>query len=185
MDENELIDHTKASMLGALEHLKQEFRGIRAGRASGAIIEGVQVEVYGSQMRLKELRTITTPESRQLLITPFDINNAGPISKAIDKANLGVRVSLEGKLVRVFFPELDEARRKDLVGQVHKKREDCKVSIRNIRRDSNEKLKEMKTADLPEDTAKRLEKHNQDMTNHHCKEADDLAATKEKEIMHV
>ena len=185
MDEQQLIDHTKKNMLGALEHLKTELHSIRAGRASSGIVEGVLVEAYGAQMHLKELATIATPEPRQLLITPFDMNNAGPIAKAIDKANLGVRVSLEGKLVRIFFPELDENRRKDLVGQVHKKREDNKISIRNIRRDANEKLKEMKTAGLPEDDAKRIEKHIQDMTNTYCKEADTIAAQKEKDVLSV
>lgn len=185
MEEKELVDTTKSTMSGALEHLKQELRSLRAGRASSTIVEGVSVEVYGSQMRIKELATITTPEARQLLITPFDATNAGPIAKAIEKANLGVRVSIEGKMIRIFFPELDESRRKELVTQVHKKREDCKVVIRNIRRDSNEKLKEMKTAGFPEDDVKRIEKHIQDMTNHFCKDADDVATAKEKEVMTV
>jgi ribosome recycling factor len=185
MEEKEFTDYTKSTMTGALEHLRQELRGLRAGRASSAIVDGISVEVYGSQMHIKELGTITTPEPRQLLITPFDAANAGHISKAIDRANLGVRVSVEGKFVRIFFPELDESRRKELVTQVHKKREDCKVVVRNIRRDANEKLKEMKTAGLPEDDAKRLEKQVQDMTNHSCKEADDIAAAKEKEVMTV
>lgn len=185
MEEKELIDHTKNSMVGAIEHLRQELRGLRAGRASSAIVEGISVEAYGAQMRVKELATITTPEPRQLVITPFDVTNAGAISKAIEKANLGVRVSVEGKMVRIFFPELDESRRKELVAQVHKRREDCKVVIRNIRRDANEKLKEMKTAGLPEDDVKRIEKQVQDMTNHNCKDADDVAAAKEKEVMTV
>ena len=185
MEEKELMDQTKSSMGGAIEHLRQELRGLRAGRANSALVEGMSVEAYGTQMRLKELATISTPEPRQLLITPFDVNNAGVISKAIDKANLGLRVSVEGKVVRIYFPELDEARRKELVSQVHKKREDCKVVIRNIRRDANEKLKEMKTAGLPEDDTKRIEKHVQDMTNHYCKEADDTASAKEKEVMTV
>jgi ribosome recycling factor len=185
MEEKALIDQVKNSMVGAIEHLRQDLRGLRAGRASSVIVEGVSVEAYGSQMKVKELATITVPEPRQLLITPFDVANAGPINKAIEKANLGVRVAVEGKVVRVFFPELDEARRKDLVTQVHKKREDCKVVIRNIRRDANEKLKEMKTAGLPEDDVKRIEKHIQDMTNHHCKDADDVATAKEKEVMTV
>ena len=185
MEEKQLIDHIKSSMGGSIEHLKQEMRSLRAGRASSSIVEGIMVEVYGSQMRVKELATITTPEPRQLLITPYDVANSGSISKAIDKANLGVRVSIEGKLIRIFFPELDESRRKELVLQVHKKREECKVVIRNIRRDANEKLKEMKTAGLPEDDAKRIEKQVQDMTTHYCKEADDAAAAKEKEVMTV
>jgi len=185
MEEKQFIEHTKNSMAGAIEHLRQELRGLRAGRANSAIVEGISVEAYGGQMRIKELATITIPEPRQLVITPFDVTNAGLISKAIEKANLGVRVSVEGKMVRIFFPELDESRRKELVTQVHKKREDCKVVIRNIRRDANEKLKEMKTAGLPEDDVKRIEKQVQDMTNHHCKDADDAAAAKEKEVMTV
>lgn len=185
MEEKELVDHTKNTMTTAIEHLRQDLRSLRAGRANSTVLEGIVVEAYGSQMKLKELATLTTPEPRQLLITPFDVANAAAISKAIDKANLGLRVSVEGKLVRVFFPELDENRRKDLVTQVHKKREDCKVVVRNVRRDSNEKLKAMKTAGLPEDDAKRIEKHVQDMTNQYCKEADDVATVKEKEIMTV
>ena len=185
MEEKQLMDQVKHTMVGAIDRLRQDLHSLRAGRANSSIVEGVMAEAYGSQMRIKELATITVPEPRQLLITPFDVANAAAISKAIDKANLGLRVSIEGKLVRVFFPELDESRRKDLVTQVHKKREDCKVVIRNIRRDANEKLKEMKTAGLPEDDAKRIEKHVQDQTNHYCKEADDAAAAKEKEVMTV
>jgi ribosome recycling factor len=185
MEEKQFIDQTKNSMVGAIEHLRQELRGLRAGRASSAIVEGILVEAYGAQMHIKELATITTPEPRQLVITPFDAANAGHISKAIEKANLGVRVSVEGKIVRIFFPELDESRRKELVTQVHKKREDCKVVIRNIRRDSNEKIKQMKSEGLPEDDVKRIEKHVQDMTNHYCKESDDVASMKEKEVMTV
>ena len=185
MEEKALTDHTKSSMGGSIEHLKQELRSLRAGRANSTVVEGITAEAYGSQMRIKELATITSPESRQLVITPFDATNAAGIAKAIEKANLGVRVAVEGKLIRIFFPELDEGRRKDLVGQVHKKREECKVVIRNVRRDANEKLKEMKSAGLPEDDEKRIEKHIQDMTNQYCKEVDDVAAAKEKEIMTI
>ncbi len=185
MEEKAFMDQTKHGMVGAVDHLRQELRGLRAGRANSALVEGLSVEAYGAQMRLKELATITTPEPRQLLITPFDVNNAGPIAKAIEKANLGLRVSVEGKAVRLFFPELDESRRKELVTQVHKKREDCKVVIRNIRREANETLKVMKEEGLPEDDVKRIEKHIQDLTNHHCKEADDVATAKEKEVMTV
>ena len=185
MEEKELTDYVKSAMTGAIERLRQDLRALRAGRANSSTVDGLTAEAYGSQMRIKELATITVPEPRQLLITPFDVGNAPAIAKAIDKANLGLRVATEGKLIRIFFPELDEARRKDLVGQVHKKREDCKVVVRNLRRDANEKLKTMKTGGLPEDDAKRLEKHIQDQTNHYCKEADDVAAAKEKEVMTV
>lgn len=185
MEQQQVMDQVKKGMEGAIEYLKQELRGIRAGRANPSIIEGVSVEVYGSQMHVKELGTITTPEARQLLITPFDINNAGPICKALDKANLGVRVALEGKLVRIFFPELDENRRKDLVKQVHDKKEKCKGTARNVRQEANKKIKELKGSGVSEDDIKRLEKETQHLTDKACKEADDLAVHKEKEIMTI
>jgi ribosome recycling factor len=186
MLDKELFSETKNHMTGAIEHLKQELRALRAGRANSSLVEGIHVDVYGSVMKVKEVATITTPEPRQLLITPFDASNAGHIAKAIDKANLGLRVSVEGKFVRVTFPELDQNRRKELVGQVHKKREDCKISIRNIRRDSNEKTKKLKDdGDLPEDDYKKLEKQIQDLTNQFCKEADETSTAKENEIMTV
>ncbi len=181
-----LFSETKNHMAGAIEHLKQELRALRAGRANSSLVEGIHVDAYGSTMKIKELSTITTPEPRQLVITPFDISNAQLIAKAIEKANLGLRINVEGKIVRVTFPELDQTRRKELVGQVHKKREDCKISIRNIRRDSNEKSKKLKDdGDLPEDDFKKLEKQIQDLTNQFCKEADDASTDKETEIMTV
>ncbi len=186
MEEHEIVDQTKKGMIGSIEHLQEELRSLRAGRANSAIVEGVSVEVYGSQMRVKELATITMPETRQLLLTPFDVNNAGSIAKAIEKGNLGVRVALEGKMVRIFFPELDQNRRKELADQVHKKKEECKVSVRSVRRESNEKLKKLKAdGHIPEDDLKRLEKQVQELTDHYCKEADELATVKEKEIMTV
>jgi ribosome recycling factor len=185
MEPEKVIEQLKVGMAGAIDFLKQELRAVRAGRANPAIVEIVMVEVYGSQMRVKELGTISTPEPRQLLITPFDINNAGAISKAIEKANLGVRVALEGKLVRVFFPELDETRRKDLVKQVHEKKEKCKGAARNVRQEANKKLKDLKGAGVSEDDIKRLEKEIQHLTDKVCKEADDLSAVKEKEIMTI
>jgi len=184
MEDHEIIKKAKEGMIGALNHFKEELRSLRAGRASSALVENIAAECYGSQMRIKELATITTPEPRQLLITPFDVNNAGPIAKALEKANLGVRVSVEGKIIRIMFPELDEARRKDLVSQVHKKLEECKIGVRAVRRDANEHLKAIKE-DIPEDDFKRLEKHIQEHTDHYCKEAEEQAHAKEKEVMTV
>lgn len=180
------IQYVKTHMKAAIEHFNNELRAIRAGRASSAMVEGVSIEAYGSTMRLKELGTISAPEPRQLLVTPFDAGLAGSISKGIEKANLGVRTSVEGKVVRIVFPELDQQRRKDLVGQVHKKKEDGKIAVRNCRRDANELLKKQKADGLvPEDDFKRLEKQIQDLTDKSCKEVDDLAMHKEKEIMEV
>lgn len=179
----DVLQEVKKRMQGAIDHLNQELRGIRAGRASPVLLEGITVEAYGSQMKIKELGTITAPEPRQLLITPFDGQNAGPISKGIEKANLGVRPIIEGKAVRVVFPELNEERRKELIGQCHKKREETKVSIRGIRRDLNEVVKKQKAnGEIPEDDMKRFEKHIQEFTDKFCKDADDACAAKEKEI---
>ncbi len=176
-------EETKKKMHQCIEFYKQELRNIRAGRATAALIEGVLIEAYNSQMKLKELGNISSPESRQLLITPFDGSLAGPISKGIEKANLGLRSSVEGKTVRVFFPELTQERRKDLITQCHKKREDCKISIRSVRRDVNEFLKKQKAASIiTEDDIKREEKHIQELTDKFCKEADDACVEKEKEI---
>lgn len=180
----EIVQKSKQSMQQALEHFKEELRSLRAGRASIALVEGVPVEVYGSQMKLKDVANFTTPEPRQILVMPFDAQNASHIEKAIMKANLGLRAVLEGKSVRIFFPELDGARRKELVNQLHKELEKCKISIRNIRRDHNEMLKKAKEQ-VPEDDLKRMEKQIQDLTDKSCKEADEIASTKEKEIMTV
>jgi ribosome recycling factor len=182
----DIIKDTKSRMDANLEHLKEEYRGIRAGRASPGILEPLTVEVYGSQMKLKELATITVPEPKQILITPFDGANAGPISKAIEKSDLGLRSAVEGKTVRVFFPDLTQERRKDLINQCHKKKEDCKISIRNVRRDQNEELKKQKSDGIiPEDDYKHLEKEIQKLTDNACKEVDVLCTSKEKEISTV
>lgn len=180
----DIVQKAKQSMQQALDHFKEELRSIRAGRASVALIEGVTVEVYGSQMKLKDLATFTTPEPRQILIMPFDVQNASHIEKSIAKANLGLRAVLEGKSVRIFFPELDGARRKELVNQLHKELEKCKISIRTIRRDHNEMLKKAKEL-FPEDDLKRMEKQIQEMTDKSCKDGDEIATGKEKEIMTV
>lgn len=183
---DKIIEETKKGMTITLDHLKQELKGLRAGRASPAFLEPITVEVYGSQMKLKDVASISVPEPRQLLITPFDAQNAQHIAKSIDKANLGVSTSVDGKAVRVTFPELDANRRKDLINQAHKKREDCKVSIRNVRRDFNEAVKKQKSASIiTEDDMKRLEKEIQTLTDKSCKDADDITAAKEKEISTV
>ncbi len=182
----DILQDTKQRMQQALDHFKEELRGLRAGRANPGLLEPVTVEVYGAQMKLKEIATITSPEPRQLVINPFDAQNVQHIAKSIDKANLGVRAVVEGKTVRVMFPELTQDRRKDLIGQAHKKREECKVTIRNMRRDSNELVKKAKSGGIiTEDDVKRLEKQIQELTDKSCKDADDLTVAKEKEISTV
>jgi ribosome recycling factor len=182
----DIVQTTKKRMEGCLEHLKAELKGIRTGRASPAFLESVMVEAYGTPMRLKEVATISVPESRQLLVTPFDAGNVQAIVRGVDKANLGVTCVAEKKDVRVMFPELNQDRRKKLIEECHKKREECKIAVRNIRREENETLKKLKAdGAVPEDDFKKLEKQIQDVTDNSCKEADNLTAAKEKEISTV
>ena len=112
---------TKKRMQQALDHFKEDLKGLRAGRANPSLLEPVVIEVYGSEMKLKEVATITSPEARQLVVNPFDVQNVQHIARAIDKANLGVRAVVEGKTVRVMFPELTADRRKDIIWAVAQK----------------------------------------------------------------
>lgn len=178
-----LVDETKVKMAAAIEHLKEELKAIRTGRANTAMVDNVMVEAYGAQMRIKDVASITAPESRMLMITPFDANTKGPIAKAIEKANLGIMPIVDGNVIRMKIPPMDENQRKEMGKVCHKKREEAKVSIRNIRRDSNEDARSKKAKGIiSEDEMKRLEKQIQDLTDKFCKEADDLSDKKEKEI---
>lgn len=179
-------DETKARMQEALEHLKKELSQLRTGKANTGMLDSVTVEVYGSQMRLKELANVTTPEPRQILITPFDPQTAGPISKGIEKANLGVQPMLEGNIIRINVPPLDESMRKDIVKQAKKKVEESKVAIREVRRKSNDTIrKEKADGDITEDEMKKGEKRIQELTDDFCKQVDDIFLVREKEIMTV
>lgn len=181
-----IFDQTKAKMLAALEHLKNELKSIRTGRANPGMLDNVSVEVYGSQMRLKDIASVTAPEARQLLITPFDPQNNSSIGKAIERANLGFMPIVDGHSVRIKIPQMDEAVRKEMVKLCHKRREEAKVSIRNIRRDGNDIARKQKAAgEMPEDVLKKIEKDIQEITDKYCKEADDLAEKKEKEVITI
>lgn len=180
------IEQIKMKMKDALEHFKHELKSLRTGRANPSILDSVSVEVYGSQMRLKEVANVTAPEPRQLLVTPFDPNNAGAIAKGIEKANLNLRPILDGHAVRISIPQMDEAMRKEIVKQAKKKAEDSKVSVREIRRRGNEGMRKLKAdSEITEDEMKKGEKQIQELTDQYCKEIDALLSVKEKEIMTV
>jgi ribosome recycling factor len=179
----DIIAHTKAKMNAAIDHLKEELKGIRTGRANTGMFDNLTVEIYGSQMRIKDLASITSPEPRQLLITPFDPQTRGAIGKAIEKANLGIMPIVDGNVVRIRIPPMDDSMRKEMGKLCHKKREEAKVGIRNVRRDANELVRKQKSEGLiAEDMMKKFEKNIQDLTDKFCKEADDLSDKKEKEI---
>jgi ribosome recycling factor len=178
-----IVDQTKEKMAAAIEHLKNELKNIRTGRANPAILDGISLEVYGSPMRLKDIATISAPEPRMLLVTPFDGKNAGAIGKAIEKANIGINPIVDGNAIRLKIPPMDDSMRKEMVKICHKKCEEAKVGIRNIRQDGNKAVRKQKDAgELPEDLMKKFEKNIQELTDKFCKEADDTAEKKEKEI---
>lgn len=182
----DILEQTKKKMQTAIDHLKAELKTLRTGRANPAMVENVQVEVYGTYMRLKDMASISVPEPRQLLISPFDAKNVHAIAKGIEAANLNIQPIADGNVVRVRVPEMNEAVRQDMVKAAKKKCEEAKVSIRNIRRDSNELVKKQKTAgEIPEDVMKKLEKSIQDFTDKFCKTADETTAEKEKEILTI
>ncbi|NGX26406.1 MAG: Ribosome-recycling factor [Chlamydiae bacterium] len=181
-----IADETKTKMQEALEHFKKELAQLRSGRANPGMLDSVTIEVYGTQMRIRELANVSTPEARQILITPFDPQTAGPIGKSIEKANLGFQPILEGNLIRINIPPMDESMRKEIVKQGKKKTEDAKVAIREVRRKSNDLVRKQKAdSDITEDEVKKAEKSVQELTDDFCKQVDELFAIKEKEIMTV
>lgn len=178
-----ILDQAKSKMAAAIEHLKTELKSIRTNRANPGMLDGVSVEIYGSTMRVKDVASINAPEARMLLITPFDPATTNAIGKSIEKANLGFMPIVDGNAIRIKIPPMDENARKEMVKQCHKRKEEAKISIRNIRRDCNEAAKKQKADGiLTEDALKKLEKNIQDLTDKSCKEADDLAEKKEKEV---
>lgn len=183
---HQIEKETKAKMKEALEHFKKELGLLRTGRANPGMFEGVMVEVYGTQMRIKELGNVTAAEARQVLITPFDPQTTGAIAKGIEKANLNVKPMVDGHVIRISIPPLDESMRKEIVKQGKKKAEESKIAIREIRRKNNEAARKQKAEGLiAEDEMKKLEKIIQEQTDEHCTLVDTLFAAKEKEVMTV
>lgn len=182
----DILEQTKKKMQAAIDHLKAELKTLRTGRANPGMVENVQVEVYGTYMRLKDMASISVPEPRQLLVSPFDTKNTHAIAKAIESANLNIQPVVDGNAVRIKIPEMNANVRQDMVKSAKKKCEEAKVSIRNVRRDSNEAIKKQKAdGNLPEDVMKKLEKNIQENTDKFCKTADEATAEKEKEILTV
>jgi ribosome recycling factor len=176
----------KAGMIAAVDHLKQELKTLRTGRANPGVLDTVHAEVYGSQVRLKEVASVTAPEPRQLLVTPFDPQTAGAICKGIEKANLNLQPVLDGNIIRISIPPMDANVRKEMVKQGKKKSEDAKVAIREIRRKHNELARKQKAdSEITEDQMKKFEKTIQEYTDQYCKEVDDVMNLKEKEIMTI
>lgn len=186
MQLNEIYQSIEEKMNKAIEAVEHEFTGLRTGRASVALIDGVQVEAYGSKMPLKQMATISTPDARTLMIQPFDKSAMASVEKAILAANLGMTPNNDGKVIRLNIPPLTEDRRKDLVKMAKKMAEDGRISIRNIRRNANDEVKKTeKDNDIAEDQRDKALKHVQDITDKHIKLIDAALAKKEKDVMEI
>ena len=182
----EVLEDTELKMMKSVDFVQKEFATIRTGKASPALVENVQVEYYGTKTRLRELAGISTPESRLIVIQPWDPTVMNEIERAILKANLGVTPLNDGKVIRIPIPELSEERRKDLDKVIKRMAEDGRVSIRNIRREANEEIKRLqKSGDITEDDMYRSEKDVQEKTNEYIIEIDKHLASKEKEILEI
>ena len=171
-------------MHGAVEALKHDLVGLRTGRASTALLDPIQVEVYGAHMPLNQCATISVPEPRLITVQVWDKGNVGPIEKAIRSAGLGLNPITDGQLIRLPIPDLTEERRKELAKLVGQYAEKARIAVRNVRRDGMDHLKvDEKKHEISEDERKRLETEVQKMTDETIKEVDDAAHAKEQEIL--
>lgn len=183
---NQVFKTAEDKMNKSVGALTQEYASIRAGRANPGVLDKVIVEYYGAPTPVNQLAAVSVPEPRTLLIQPWDKTSLKAIEKAIQVSDIGLNPQNDGSSIRLVFPPLTEERRKELVKGVYKYSEEAKVAIRSIRRDAIEKLKDMKKKnEITEDDLKGAEKRVQDMTDKFCKEIDEVAAKKDKEIMDI
>jgi len=186
MSPDEILLEAEEKMIKTEQVVVNEFTGVRTGKASAGLVENIQVEVYGSLMRIRELAGITTPESRLLVIQPWDMATIQPIEKAIQKSNLGLSPAVQGKVIRLAFPELSTERRQEFVKIIKRMSEEGRVAVRHVRRDSLELLKKAKTSGgVGEEEIESAEKEIQKLTDQYIGKIDAHVVTKEKEIMTV
>jgi ribosome recycling factor len=181
---SDYITKLNAELEKSLDSLKREFSKVRTGRASISLLDGIKVDYYGTQTPLNQIATLSVPEPRLMTIQPWDATAIKEIEKAIMKSDLGLTPANDGKIIRVSIPPLTEQRRVELVKVVKKMAENCKVSIRNHRRDINEDLKQKKKdKEVSEDEFFKGQKEVQDITDNYIKTCDELTQAKEKEIL--
>ena len=186
MSSDEILLEAEEKMIKTETVIVNEFAGVRTGKASSSLIENILVEVYGSQMRLRELAGISTPEPRMLVVQPWDITGIQAIEKAIQKANLGLSPVVQGKIIRVSFPELSTERRQEFVKITHRMAEDARVAVRHVRRDAMDLFKKhAHDRGITEDETKQAEKDLQKLTDDYIGKIDGHIVHKEKEIMTV
>lgn len=174
----------KRRMAGAVEALKHDLGGLRTGRASTALLDSIQVEVYGANMPITQVATVSVPEPRMLTVQVWDRSNVTPVEKAIRNAGLGINPITDGQMIRLPIPDLTEERRKELAKLAGQYAEKARIAVRNVRRDAMDALKtDEKKKEISEDEHKRLDTEVQKMTDETIKELDAAAAAKEKEIL--
>jgi len=179
-----IYEETEKEMKRSLEVTQKSFAGIRTGRASLSLLDGIQVEAYSASLPLNQVAVLGIPESRMMTIAPWDVSLIPAIEKAILKSDLGITPSNDGKIIRLSIPPLTEERRKELVRVVKKMGEEGRVAIRNLRRDANEKIKgQEKKKEISEDELHKALDHIQELTNRSIEQLEELLGKKEKEIM--
>lgn len=183
---DEILMETEERMEKAVDHLAHTFRGVRTGRASPGLVENIRVDYYGNPTQLKHMASISVPEPRMILVKPFDAGSVNDVLKALQKSDLGITPQSDGKLIRLAVPALSEERRKQLSSMVKDKAEEARVSIRNVRRDSNRQADTAgKGGELPEDTLKRLKDEVDKLTKDYEKKVTDLLDKKVHEVMEI
>ncbi|MCX6343840.1 MAG: ribosome recycling factor [Armatimonadetes bacterium] len=182
----EIIQDAERRMKKAVEVAQHDYSTIRTGRANPMILEGIKVDYFGTPTPINQVAGVSTPEARQIMISPWDRSTLEPIVKAIQASDLGLVPQNDGLYIRLNIPHLNEERRKDLIKQLHKKAEEHKVAVRNVRRDANEHLKgKQKSSEISEDELKRAEVEVQKLTDKYIVETDKLTAIKEAELREV
>ncbi|OZU90290.1 ribosome recycling factor [Virgibacillus indicus] len=181
-----ILKETREKMQQAVQAFSRNLATVRAGRANPSLLDSVYVDYYGASTPLNQLASVSAPEARLLVITPYDKSAISDVEKAIQKADLGLSPSNDGNVIRISIPTLTEERRRDLVKVVGKYAEESRVQVRNVRRDANDQLKKIeKNGELTEDELRSTQDNVQKLTNDYVGEIDQLAKNKEKEIMEV
>ena len=182
----DIINDTEEKMKKSIDILRKDYSTLRAGKANPSILDKVMVDYYGTPTPIRQLANIAVPEARLLTIQPWDKTSIPAVEKAILKSDLGLNPSNDGNLIRIVIPQLTQERRLELVKTIKKKAEEGRVSIRNIRRDSNERIKGLEKAKtVSEDEAKKAQDEIQKLTDKYIKEVDNVLEIKEKEIMEI
>ncbi|PTQ95588.1 ribosome recycling factor [Mucilaginibacter yixingensis] len=179
------LNDAKALMEKALDHADSELNKIRAGKASPAMLDGIMVDYYGNPTPLSQVGSVNTPDAKTIVVQPWEKNLLPAIEKAIKEANLGVNPQNDGVIIRINVPPLTEERRRDLVKKVKSEAENAKVSVRNIRKDINDKIKKLKGDGVSDDEIKTGEADVQKLTDNFIAKVDSLSAEKEKDVMTV